>query len=309
MEGGGYLESLRDEAFYRDKYLVRGRAVVAVEGSEIAGVIAATPRRVRLGSTVVRGAEVGDLFVDPLHRGKGLFRRLHDGLLDILRGEGIGFLTVRPGPEAEPILRAAFGYGTLFEISEWVCALDGDGLRHLPFGRVPLVRTLLPLWRGRPSPAGAGTPQRRDSAWPLAGVVRDGEWVAGRYASCPTPYQVVEGKAGTLVLLVHREGPGSPSRGWLVDAWTGPGEEGGAFDLVSSGIASLRGQGASIAQFWSAREPRWREDPVCAALHHGGFRRFHRGKVVLWRAVAGGGLPGVPPPGGWMFRMGDTDGI
>jgi GNAT superfamily N-acetyltransferase len=325
MEGGGYLESLRTEAFYRDKYLVRGRALVAVEGADIVGIIAATPRRVRLGETVVPGAEVGDLFVDPSHRGKGLFRGLHDGLLGLLQREGVRLLTVRPGPEAEPILKKAFGYRTLFGIAEWVAALDDAGTRDLPFGSVPLARLLLPRWRKSAAdspgpicrdvdPTNLAPPSVFGSEWPRAGTVRDAEWLCARYAGGPTPYRVAAAEkdrltTGVLVRLVHRGSGEGAARGWLVDGWTEPGDLPSATALLRHSVEALRAEGASIAHFWCAKEAPRGADAIAEALRQCGFRPFRRGKVVVGLVLTGGKETMLPAAADWMFRMGDTDGI
>lgn len=325
MEGGGYLESLRDEAFYRDKYLARGRALLAVDGDTVLGVIAATPRRVRLGDRTIAAAEVGDLFVDPARRGQGLFRRLHDGLAALLAKDGVGLLTVRPGPEAESILKKAFGYRELFEIAEWVAALDGAGTRALPLGRVPLARSLLPRWRGPANAAGKEARSEADpsrlvppdpfgGAWPRAGTVRDAGWLLGRYAGGPTPYGFAAVEAGgrtsgVLVHLVHRGTGGGPVRGWLVDGWTAPGDISSAEALVAHVLGSLRARGANLAHFWCARNAPPGADTLCEALRRCGFRAFHRGKIVVGLPLGTAGVESLPGSGDWMFRMGDTDGI
>jgi GNAT superfamily N-acetyltransferase len=323
MEGGAYLESLRGEDFYRSKYLERGRARVAVEGGRLVGIVSAVPRRTLLEGATVDSAEIGDLFVDPAFRGRGLFRRLHDGLLADLEGAGIRLVTIRPGPEAEPLLRGRFGYRTLLRIAEWVAALREEGVRRLPLGRVPGLRRLLPRWR-EGGPAAPSIPCRllageppvlpapRGAEWPGAGTLRDAAWIRSRYLADGTPYEVlVAGGAGAvdgvLVTLLHAGTADAPARGWLVDGWTRPGGESAAGALLSTALGSLRDRGAEVAHFWCAKETPRGADPFESALRARGFRRFARGKTVIARAV--GGDLALPPAARWMFRMGDTDGI
>ena len=146
----------------------------------------------------------------PSLRGRGFFRRLHDGLLRELEREGVQMLTVRPGPGSEPLLRRAFGYQTLFPFKESIAALDEEGLRALPYGRSPIVRRFLPRAqrKSRALPQGVTcrparldgleTPDPFGGAWPTAGTVRDEAWLRERYGAPPTPYEAA---------VVERTGP------------------------------------------------------------------------------------------------------
>jgi GNAT superfamily N-acetyltransferase len=325
MEGGRYLAAIRGEAFYARKYLHWGRALVLEEGGRIAGTIAAIPKRVRLGNEVVPAADLGDLFVDPGLRGRGLFRRLYDDLVRRLEADGVRMLTVRPGRRAEPLLRRAFGFQPLFGVREWVAALDEEGIRALPLGRLPLVRAVLPRARWdvpappdmacrSASPLGLAPPEPFGDAWPAAGTVRDAAWLADRYALDPTPYEttVVERRgrvAGVVVYLVLPDPGGRPSRGWIVDAWTGREYADAALPLAAFALADIRRKGASLVHFWSARGPRRGVDPMVEALRSLGLRGISRGREVLYRFLGGGPPPTVSTGRDWMFRMGDTDGI
>ena len=87
------------------------------------------------------------------------------------------------------------------------------------------------------------------------------------------------------------------------------GDREAAVAVVDSALETLRSRGASLAHFWCARGAPRGADTVAEALRRGGFRAFHRGKVVVGRLVGKGPAVSLPGPGGWMFRMGDTDGI
>lgn len=325
VEGGGYLASVRGKAFYERKYLGWGRALVLEEAGRIAGTISAIPKRVRIGSEELRAADLGDLFVDPALRGRGLFRRLHDDLVGQLEQDGVRMLTVRPGPASRPILQRAFGYATLLPVKEWIAALDESGVRALPLGRSPLRRTLpripdhLP-----PAPADAIThstvpadlhpPNPFGATWPTAGTVRDAAWLQHRYAEDPAPYRMTilqrdGGMGGVVVCLVVREAKGNPVRGWLVDAWTDPAARDVAGSLAAAALTDLRRQGASLVHFWSAQGPRRSVDPMVNALRALGLRGVSRGTRVLYRLIGNEPAPRIARAQDWMFRIGDTDGI
>jgi GNAT superfamily N-acetyltransferase len=296
MEGGAFLADLRDEAYYRYKYLEFGRAFVARDGDRLVGITAATPRRVRFGGVTCDAAEVGDLFVHPAQRGRGLFRAVHDAVLESLAADGVGLVTVRAGRGAADHMKQAFGYRRLFGIAEMVAALTPEGTAGLPFGRVPLLRSLLP--RARPGTAGPSV-----SAVPPAdlepgaaaesgtGVVRDAGRIRSRYVEDPSPY---EGIGAGAVLLV------SGGKGFVVDQW---GDE-AARPLADAAIRRLAEAGAHVVHFWRGE----REDPFSRALRAAGLRVVRRRKAVLAR-VLDDALPALPAPDRWTFRMGDTDGI
>jgi GNAT superfamily N-acetyltransferase len=297
MEGGAFLAELRDENYYRYKYLAYGRAFVARAGDRLVGITAATPRRVRIGDATCDAAEMGDLFIHPEHRGRGLFRAVHDAVVDSLAADGVGLLTVRAGRGAADHMRQAFGYRRLFGVAEMVAALTPEGTAGLPFGRVPLLRSFLPRARPGPGPGIEGV-SPADLA-PEAGeetriaVVRDGDRIRDRYAADPSPYEgVAEG--GAAVLLV------SGDKGFVVDQWGGEDERA----LADAAIRRLTDLGAHVVHFWRAE----REDPFSRALRGAGLRVVRRKKAVLAR-VLDDALPALPPPDRWTFRMGDTDGI
>jgi len=318
MEGGAFLAELRHEAFYRHKMLDAGVAFVARDGGRLVGVTSGSPRDVRIGGGTVRAADLGDLFVDPACRGGGLFRRLHDAVRDALAGEGVRFLTVRAGRGAAPLMRERFGYRTLFRIAECAAALTEDGLARLPLGRWPLVRRLLPRVRAG-APAGAPEvvegppedlppPEAFGGGGPAAGTVRDGARVRARYVDDPGPYRAVsvrrDGRTlGAAILLVYRR------RGFLVDLWCAPeAEEADRDGLVLAAADSLRRDGADVVHFWRALEAGPGRDPLAESVRRAGLRVVRRRKAVLWRGI-GEEPPDPPPPGDWLFRMGDTDGI
>ena len=325
VEGGDYLASIRGEAFYRHKYLHLGRAFVIEKGGQVAGTMAATPRRITVGSQTLRSADLGDLFISPEIRGRGLFRRLHSELIRDLEEDGVRMLTVRPGPASEPLLRQAFGYQTLFPIKEWVAALDGKGARALPLGHLPVIHALLPrIKRAVPAPppgvifrsrvtAGTALPRSHDGGWPLAGTVRDATWLADRYTADPTPYRTAilerNGRiAGVVVYLILQDRGRGLAAGWIVDAWSEAGAD-LSLPLAAFVMAELRREGASVVHFWSAQGPPRGVDPMVEAFRSLGMRGLARGGELLYLPVGRSSLPEMPDARLWMFRIGDTDGI
>jgi len=306
MEGGAFLAEFRDEAYYRYKYLEYGRAFVAREGDRLVGVTAATPRRVRIDDAAHDAAEMGDLFVHPEHRGRGLFRELHDAVLESVREDGVALVTVRAGRGAADHMRRAFGYRRLFRIAEMVAALTPAGVASLPLGRVPVLRSFLPRVRPDSDPPEVavvpvvdlppGDVPGRDS-WPRAAVVRDAERIHTRYALDPTPYEGLDegsGRSGAAILLV------SGRKGFLVDQWGSPSSR----DLAVAVVRRLREAGAEVVHFWRAEG----DDPFTKLLRSVGLRVVRRRKAVLVR-ILDDALQSLPPADRWAFRMGDTDGI
>jgi GNAT superfamily N-acetyltransferase len=308
MEGGAFLSELRDEAYYRYKYLAAGLAFAAVEGDRVVGVTAATPKRVRLPEGIVDAGEMGDLFVRPDHRGRGLFRELHDAVAGALRERGAVLATVRAGRGASDHMRKAFGYRELFRVAESVAALTEEGRRGLPLGRVPLLNRLLPRVRWRDgAPAGA-----RVSVVPIedlppsrggdrAGTVRDEARIRLRYGEDPSPYEAIalfvdDRAAGGAVILVYG------GKGFLVDLFCDSGDPSACDLLVAGALRRMADAGAKVAHFWSAAGSR--ED----AVRRAGLRVLRKRKAVLARGL-GDAAPDLPAPSGWCFRMGDTDGI
>lgn len=326
MEGGGHLASIRDARFYQHKYLTRGRALVLDDDGRIGGTIAATPKQVRIGDHVLAAADLGDLFLDPKLRGRGLFRHMHDELVHSLEADGVGMVTSRPGPAAEPVFREALGYQALLPVREWVAALDAKGLRALPLGRLPVLRLALPRARrglsvpdsesiSRPAaPTELDPPDPFGAGWPVAGTVRDPAWLERRYANDPTAYRTVavtqERRVVAMAVHLVLDDPGNGLvRAWIVDAWTAAGNASGALPLCSAVLDDARHSGASVIHFWSSDGPGRRVDPIAHALRRLGLRGVSRGKQVLYRSLAGGNVPDVGGADEWLFRAGDTDGI
>ncbi|MHC4472499.1 MAG: GNAT family N-acetyltransferase, partial [Planctomycetota bacterium] len=258
MEGGAFLESLRDEAYYRHKYLEFGTAFVIAEGERILGVTSATPKRIRLPGGIVSAGEVGDLFVRPDFRGRGLFRALHDAVVGSLREQGVVLATVRAGRGASAHMQKAFGYRRLHRVAESVAALTPAGRARLPMGRVPLVRRLLPRVRFHTPEVPGGSAEvvpvadlPAETSESRVGTVRYAERIRLRYAAGPVPYEGIalslNGRpAGGAVTLV------SGGKGFLVDLWADTDDRAAADLLVSSALRSLAANGADVVHFWRA---------------------------------------------------------
>jgi GNAT superfamily N-acetyltransferase len=322
MEGGRVLAELRGPAFYRHKYLEVGVASVAEDDGRIVGMTAGSPRRVVLGGRTVVAADLGDLFIEPGYRGRGLFRRLHDSTLEALRRRGVQLVTVQPGPPAVPALSRALGYAPLFPIAEWMGVVDRK--RAIRSARSRWRRWLLwalPALVTRPTPPGIdvevgsangleGQPPSVEP-WPQGTTLRDAAWLETRYAHGPTPYEAAVARGdgvATVVFLVQRPLPGAPARGWLVDGWAaGPAAHRLACAAVSRVAAEFRTRDVVIAHTWSAQGAS-RPDPFVQAVRRARFVRQPLRKRLFGWAEPGAGI--VFPPGPqWMFRMGDTDGI
>ena len=322
MEGGRVLADLRGPAFYRHKYVEAGVASVAEDHGRIVGVTAGSPRRVTLFGRTVLAADLGDLFIEPDYRGRGLFRRLHDATLDALRKRGVQLVTVQPGPPAVPALSQAFGYVPLFPIAEWMGVVDRKrALQSATSTWRRWVLRALPSLVARPAPPGIhvevgsaagleGLPLS-DQPWPQGTTLRDAAWLETRYAGGPTPYEAAVARGdgvATVVFLVQRPLPGAPARGWLVDGWAaGPAAHRLVCAAVSRVALEFRARGVAIAHTWCAHGAS-RPDPFVRAVRHARFVRQPLRKRLFGWAEPGAGI--VFPPGPqWMFRMGDTDGI
>jgi predicted N-acetyltransferase YhbS len=322
MEGGRVLAEMRRPEFYRHKYVEAGLASVAEDNGRIIGMTAGSPRRVTLFGKTVVAADLGDLFIDPAYRGRGLFRRLHDATLSALLQRGVQLVTVQPGPPAVPALRSAFGYLPLFPIAEWMGVVDRRlaAQSATSLWRRWLLRAL-PTLRSRPDrtgsqveiggAAGLEGPPPNGEPWPQATTIRDAAWLHTRYTSGPTPYEAVVARGdgmAAVVFLVQRPLPATAARGWLVDGWaTGPAAHPLATAAVNRLIAEFRARGVAIAHTWCAHGAT-RPDPFVRAVRDARFvRQPLRKRLFGWADVRAG--IAFPAASQWMFRMGDTDGI
>jgi len=320
MEGGRVLAGMRRPAFYRHKYLEVGVASVAEDDGRIVGMTAGSPRRVSVLGRTVAAADLGDLFVDPAYRGRGVFRQLHDATLMALRRRGVELVTVQPGAPAVPALRA-FGYTPIFAITEWMGVVDRElAVRSArSTWRRLLLRALRPLAArsagvrvGVGGVGGLEAPPASEGPWPQATTVRDRTWLESRYGSGPTAYEAAVASGGdgvaAVVFLVQRPTPDAAPRGWLVDGWaSGPGARRLAGAAVGRVIAEMRERGVAMAHTWSARGASG-PDPFAGALRRAGFVRQPQRKRLFGWTAPGAGIA-LPPGPQWLFRMGDTDGI
>lgn len=318
------LAELRDPAYYRYKYTVAGCASVAYAGSRLVGMTAGTPRSLTIGGRLLLAADLGDLFVDPEYRGRGVFRRLHDSTLSALQARGVELVTVQPGPAAVPALTRSLGYTPLFGITESIGIVD----RRLALEATPSfwkrgLLSLLPILRPDQAKTGAveilaeppsGLPPTAPAAWPEASTQRDDEWLRVRYGRNPVPYRFAVSRDGhafaVVVFLTHQVTPNAPLRGWLVDGWsTDPEGLRRMRPVLKAVIDEMRIAQVGIVELWSAQGAAT-ADPLVQAAREIGFVRKRPKKRLLCRRLTPSGLAMEMPPGrGWMFRIGDTDGV
>jgi GNAT superfamily N-acetyltransferase len=301
MQGGEYLRALRTPDYYRWKYLGAGGglAMGAFRGERLLGLLSGLPRVVRVGEKAVRLAELGEIFVDPLAQGRGLFRALHQELLTGLVRRGVEAIGCRPAREAGEMLRERFSYQRSARISV--------GEHRIRASRVP-----------RPSPGIEVEPEtvagpdydglETDLASGETATVRSAAWITARYLANPTPYTLLalrrgERLEGWLVLLAV---PGErDADGYLVDwlVWPDPAVR------RSAGNAAIRwfaGRGCRRVFAWRANGP---QDPALLSTPSPTSRLRRLEYVLRPIRPTARALLTHAARSNWIFRMGDTDGI
>jgi hypothetical protein len=314
--------------FCRWKYFTNpvGEAVVAiaVSAGQVVSVVAAVPKRVRVGSETLLAFELGDFITAENYRKRGLFSSLIQMVCDEAGQRGAVFVYVRPNSISFRILSRELSFLEVRKIDERRYVVP-SGLIHRKTGIAPaLVRGLGADWAaGRILMPSAERPitvsqttrfgADMDELWEIASrryslaLVRDRQYLNWRYADSPTPYLLWVARrdgqtAGYAIGLLSRSQP----IGYLVDLFTDPEDKDASAALLRTGMQSMLAAGAQSLLTWTlqsgadsagARFLR-RACPIVAKPHLHLAMRFLDPGCDLSRL----------PLDGWQIAAGDFDG-
>ncbi len=315
--------------FCRWKYFTNpgGDATVglAMKGSRVVSVVAATPKLVQVNSRDILAFELGDFITDREYRKRGLFSRLIQTVCNEAAGRGAGFVYVRPNEISFPILATTLSFVEAQKIDARRYVVP-SGVMFRKVGISPTVwRSLGVDWIARrlllPSVDDSVRVQRlvrfqdeMDKFWDDArrgysfAIVRDAKYLNWRYVDCPTPYRLWiayrgDRTAGYLVDFVST----TERTGYLVDVFTEQRDSAAAAALLRVAMNTMLNDGVQSVHTWTlqtgavsagARLLR-RVFPLASKPH------LH----VAMRYLDNGFSSGHLPSGGWQLTVGDFDGI
>lgn len=315
--------------FCRWKYFTNpiGEAAigVAVKGTRVISVVAATPKTIQVNSQSVLAFELGDFITDRQHRKKGLF----SGLIQLVCNEalerGAGFVYVRPNEISFPILKKALSFVEAQKLDARRYVVP-SGLIHRKLGLSPRVgrvlgvdqiarRLVLPAVNGsvniqsltRFAAEMDGFWDRVRGAYSFA-LARDFKYLNWRYVDCPTPYQLWiarrgAGTAGYVVCFVSR----GERIGHIVDLFTEPGDKEAAGALLRVAMDAMLAHGVQSVHTWTVK----------TGAISAGTRLLRRACPLVYKPYLHVAMRfldkrltvGQLPSTGWHLTAGDFDGI
>jgi GNAT superfamily N-acetyltransferase len=302
MTGWEQQRALCGPAYYRWKYLETGQAhaVGAFGGDRLLGLLAGTPRMIRSGDRAIRAVEIGEIFVDPDVRGRGIFRALHDDFLSTLARRDIEALCCLPAPEAEEVFRGCFRYQKALTIAIGEYHVNSE---RMPRGRpgIEVVYETIagPDYDGLDTDLGAGT----------TATVRSADRITRRYLQNPTPYTLVALRRGQRLegwlVLLALDVEGRDPDGYLVDALVWP-EPAVQHSAVAAAARWFEEKGCKRVINWHAAGT---QDPPILPDPRPINRQRRLDYLILPVNAAGRSLLRQSARAQWVFRIGDTDGL
>jgi len=300
MVGGERRHDLRGSAYYIWKYLETGQAMAlgAFGDGRLLGLLAGMPRVIRSGDDMIRAVEIGEIFVDPAVRGRGLFRALHDDLLATLSRKDIDALCCLPAKDADEMLRSRFRYKKALTIAIGEYKLNTE---RMPRGRpgIEVVEdsTAGPEYDGLDTDLGAGS----------TATVRSADRITRRYLQNPTPYTLLALRRGQRLegwlVLLALEVEGHDPEGYVVDG------------LVWPDVAVRHSAVAAAAKWFEergckrviTRHAAGTQDPPILPDPRPINRQRRLDYLVRPLSPAGKALLRQSARSQWVFRIGDTD--
>jgi hypothetical protein len=315
--------------FCRWKYFSNpnGDAAVglAVKGTRVISVVAATPKQIQVNCQSVLAFELGDFITDSQYRKKGLFSSLIQLVCNEVAQRGAGFVYVRPNEISFPILTKALSFVEAQKLDARRYVVP-SGLINRKVGLSPRVcRVLGADWVARrlvlPSADGSVNIQsttrftaEMNEFWERVrqgysfALVRDYKYLNWRYVDCPTRYRLWIAHrngctAGYVVCFV------SPAEriGHIVDLFTEPGDKKAAAALLSIAMGAMLADDVHSVYTWTLKtgtkslsaQLLRRACPLVDKQH------LHVAMRFLNKDFAGDQLPAT----GWQLMIGDFDGI
>ena len=267
------------EEFYRWKYSQNplGEAVVAiaVAGGEVVSVVAATPKKIQVGTLTLDAYELGDFLTDDRFRKQGLFSKLIDMVCAKAASLGAAFAYVRPNAVSFPILARHLSFfqpaqmetrrfvvlsrslANKFGIPESLLRMTGmDWIARrvaLP-GRESNGLRVEPISRFGPETDQLWQTARRDYRFLIA---RESAYLNWRYVDTPTPYRVWLARrnreaVGFSVTFVS---PGTAT-GHILDQFTAAGDLSAARSLLHTSFREFLAAGVRSISAWVLPEQR-----------------------------------------------------
>jgi len=314
--------------FCRWKYFENpaGGAVVgiAVSGAQVVSIVAAVPKRVRVGSETLLAYELGDFITASEFRKRGLFSNLIQMVCEEAGKRQAAFVYVRPNSISFPILSKTLSFLEVQKIDERRYLVPSVVIHRKTGIPAALTRGLGADWLANrilmPSSGSAiavtGTTRfdkDMDEFWENTGrkysfaLVRDRQYLNWRYVDSPTRYLLWIARrdgqtTGYAIGFQHQSEP----TGSIVDLFTDPADKDSSGALLRAGMQSMLAAGAQSVYTWTLQSGvesagahfLRRAFPVAAKPH------LHLAMRFLDPCFT----PSRLPLHGWQIAAGDFDG-
>ena len=336
--GETYSEATLPE-FYKWKYftgaLGPARVRIAVDDGKLVGTAAATLKRIKIGGTTLKCAEIGDVFTDPDYQYQGIFTTLGRELVAELDKNDIHFTYARPNANSCPGFVRKMGFDDVFHlrtmrrfvnIDSVLRRKTGGGVLYglsRPFGGL-LQKTFLRVQKPAHPPnitisEASSFDESVDrlfaevSGNDTAMVVRDKQYLNWRYAEKPVDYKILMARDGDslagYVIARVIEFEAGRKYGYLVDILARSGDL--TEVLLGAAMQYFADEGVDLVSTWVMRDLPSTDKTYFKALRRAGFR-FERDDYYF---VTRTDMPEIKKliyetdTAHWRFRLGETDGI
>lgn len=259
--------------FYRWKYFHNpdGEAIIglAVTADRVIGTVAATPRAVQTGKQRCRGFVLGDFFVAPPYRRRGLFSQLLQMVTEEAARRGAELLYAQPNAESVRALQKQ-SFRLPAQMQEHWHLIPSTTLAHklgIPAALISGLDEAARSWAvgSRPREVVVHKVERFgpevDSFWQRVRLrygwltVRDAERLNWRYADCPTPYTLLVADRDEMVGLAALACSRESGLATLSDLTTNPHDYSATVALLRAALTATAETGLQRMYAWALQPP------------------------------------------------------